>query len=75
MDKDRIEGKMRQVEGKIQDIKGDFTDNPADDIEGKLKKAGGIGDDGTATFRKAKEGMAKTLAGLKTVDEELKKKK
>jgi len=41
MDKDRIEGKLKQFKAKLQDYKGDFTDSPEDDLKGKLKNTEG----------------------------------
>jgi len=41
INKDQVQGKIKQAEGKVQDAKGDLTDRPEDDVAGKTKKVEG----------------------------------
>jgi len=41
MDKNRVEGKIKQAEGKAQDIKGDVTGDLGEEAEGKVKQVAG----------------------------------
>ena len=41
VDKDVVEGKLKQAEGKAQDALGDVTGNPDDDVAGKSKQVEG----------------------------------
>lgn len=41
MDKDRIEGGLKEAGGKVKEAWGDATDNPSTESEGKMDQAGG----------------------------------
>ena len=58
VDKDVVEGKVKQAEGKAQDAMGDVTGNADDDVAGKAKQAEGKIQEG---FGKAKDAVRDTL--------------
>ncbi len=58
VDKDVVEGKVKQAEGKVQDAAGDVTGNTDDDIAGKAKQAEGKVQEG---FGKAKDAVRNAL--------------
>jgi uncharacterized protein YjbJ (UPF0337 family) len=41
MDKDRIEGGLKEAGGKVKEAWGDATDDPGTEAEGKMDQAGG----------------------------------
>ena len=58
VDKDVVEGKLKQAEGKVQDAAGDVTGNTHDDVAGKAKQAEGKVQEG---FGKAKDAVRDAL--------------
>ena len=41
VNKDQVEGKLKQAAGKVQDARGDLTNDPDDDAAGKAKQVEG----------------------------------
>jgi uncharacterized protein YjbJ (UPF0337 family) len=41
VDRDVVEGKLKQAEGKVQDASADVTGNTEDDLKGKSKQVEG----------------------------------
>ena len=58
VDKDVVEGKLKQAEGKGQDAVGDITGNTDDDVAGKAKQVEGKVQEG---FGKAKDAVRDAL--------------
>jgi uncharacterized protein YjbJ (UPF0337 family) len=58
VDKDVLEGKLKQAEGKAQDALGDVTGNTNDDVEGKAKQVEGKVQEG---YGKAKDDLRDAL--------------
>lgn len=58
VDKDVLEGKMKQAEGRVQDAVGDVTGNTDDDVAGKAKQAEGKVQEG---YGKAKDAVRDAL--------------
>lgn len=41
MDKDRVEGPLKEAGGKVKEEWGDLTDDPSTEAEGKMDQVGG----------------------------------
>ncbi len=59
MNKDIVEGQLKQVEGRIEDAVGDLTDNPELDAKGKAKQAEGRVQEGVGHVKAAIENAVK----------------
>jgi uncharacterized protein YjbJ (UPF0337 family) len=58
VDKDVVEGKLKQAEGRVEDAVGDVTGNTNDDVEGKAKQVEGQVQEG---YGKAKDAVRDAL--------------